>query len=208
MNELAHYRRALGLCANSICWGPWAEVGMAASGNQPGLRMAQNGILGINLTEGISALFSYIQEDMAVPTVLDMDWGLFLESIPQSLASTYFADIKVRKGEASLSDHAEKEEISLPASPLLQIKETAQQERLPLVVNLLRKMVARVMGYEDVAMVATDLSLTRMGLDSLMTMDFRNQLEKRMSITLPFTMLSDQPSLEEIADHVLKEVNI
>jgi mycoketide-CoA synthase len=67
-------------------------------------------------------------------------------------------------------------------------------------------MVGRVMGYEDASMVPPDVSLTRMGLDSLMVMDFRNQLKKRLSILLPFTLLAKQPTPEDIAAHILKEM--
>ena len=208
MNALAHYRRDLGLCANSICWGPWAEAGMAASGNQPGLRMAEKGIFGIRLQEGISALFSIIQKDLAVPTVLDMNWNLFLGSVPESLADTYFEEFKARRtGAHAPSTKGGKEEAAgIGATPLQRIREAGPQERLPLVLGAVRKMVARVMGYEDAALVPTDVSLTRMGLDSLMAMDFRNQLEKGLSLALPFTFLADQPSLEDIAAHILKEM--
>ena len=181
---------------------------MAASGNQPGLRMAEKGIFGIRLQEGISALFSIIQKDLAVPTVLDMNWNLFLGSVPESLADTYFEEFKARRtGAHAPSTKGGKEEAAgIGATPLQRIREAGPQERLPLVLGAVRKMVARVMGYEDAALVPTDVSLTRMGLDSLMAMDFRNQLEKGLSLALPFTFLADQPSLEDIAAHILKEM--
>ncbi len=208
MNSLAHYRRALGLCANSICWGPWAEAGMAAAGDRPGEKMAQNGILGIRLQEGISAMFSIIQKDLVTPTVLDMNWDLFLDTIPEDLADTYFEKFKAGKtGAASSFAKTEAEEdIGIHLSVLQQIKDANPPERLPLVVALIRKMVGRVMGYEDASMVPPDVSLTRMGLDSLMVMDFRNQLKKRLSILLPFTLLAKQPTPEDIAVHILKEM--
>lgn len=208
MNALAHYRRALGLCANSICWGPWAEVGMAASGNQPGLRMSKDGIFGIKLQEGLSVLFSCLHNDLANPTVLDMDWSRFLEVIPASSAETYFETLKVGQSApvAATTGSDDSDETGARVSPLQLIKEEDPAKRLPLTVALIRKMAARVMGYEDAIMVPTDLSLNRMGLDSLMTMDFRNQLEKRLSITLPFGLLSEQPTLEDIAAHILNEI--
>jgi NAD(P)-dependent dehydrogenase (short-subunit alcohol dehydrogenase family)/acyl carrier protein len=208
MNALAYYRRSLGMCANSICWGPWAQVGMAASGNQAGLKMAQVGILGINLADGISVMSSIIQKDLAVPTVLDMNWNLFMENIPEGTAETYFKRCKPG-GSAGVSSVIKDQEAAEPAisfTPLHKIKEAAPEERFALVMELVRKVVARVMGYKDISMVPTDVSLTRMGLDSLMAMDFRNQLIKRLSITLPSTLLFDQSTLENIAAHLLKEM--
>ncbi len=210
MNGLAHHRRALGLCANSICWGPWAEVGMAASGNQPGLKMSKDGIYGIKLQEGLSVLFSCLQKDLANPTILDMDWSRFLEVIPTSSADTYFEILKEGQSAsvttAIATESDDSDETGSRISPLQQIKAASPEEKPPLAIALIGKVAARVMGYEDVAMVPTDLSLNRMGLDSLMTMDFRNQLEKRLSIALPFGLLSEQPTLEDIAAHILNQI--
>ena len=181
---------------------------MAASGNQPGARMAQQGIFGIKPSEGIPALFGIVQKDLAVPTVLDMNWERFLDTVPEGLAATYFAKIKAA-GDGTAAPSAqgdEKAEAGHAIPPLQQIRAAGPQDRPPLVLALIRKVVARVMGHEDAAMVATDVSLTRMGLDSLMAMDFRSQLEKRLSIMLPFSFLSDHSTLEDIASHILKEM--
>jgi acyl carrier protein len=181
---------------------------MAASGNQPGLRMSQDGIYGIKLQEGLSVLFSCLQNDLANPTVLDTDWSRFLEVIPTSSADTYFGILKAgqRASAATSTEHDESDETGPRISQLQQIKEATPEERPPLAIALIRKVAARVMGYEDVVQVPTDLSLNRMGLDSLMTMDFRNQLEKRLAITLPFGLLSEQPTLEDIGAHILNQI--
>lgn len=209
MNALAEHRRAEGLCAGSICWGPFAEVGMAATGSQAGARMAQSGILGLRPADAVAVLASVVQQDIAVPTVVDMDWGLFLETLPGDLAATLFERLArpaPPPGTPGASAPARDAEEAGAASPLGRILAASEAERPALVLALIRKMVGRVMGYEDISLVPTDASLTRMGLDSLMAMDFRNQVEKRLSVALPFAFLAEHASLEDIAAHLLKEL--
>jgi len=209
MNALAEHRRAAGLCASSVCWGPFAEVGMAATGSQAGLRMAQSGILGLRPADGIAALSGVIQQDIAVPTIVDMDWGLFLDTLPGELAATLFERLgRSAAASAPAAAGAAGRETEEPgaASPLGRILAAPEAERSALVLELIRKTAGRVMGFEDVSLVPTDTSLTRMGLDSLMAMDFRNQVERRLAVALPFAFLAEHASLEDIAAHLLKEL--
>ena len=56
LDALAHHRRALGLPALSINWGPWAEVGLAAAQANRGQRLALQGIDSITRAQGLQAL--------------------------------------------------------------------------------------------------------------------------------------------------------
>jgi NAD(P)-dependent dehydrogenase (short-subunit alcohol dehydrogenase family)/acyl carrier protein len=208
MNALANYRRSLGLCANSICWGPWAEVGMAARGIQPGVKLARDGNSGIKPVEGIAAMFGIIQKDLAVPSVLDMNWSLFLESVPEILADTYFERLKAGKALVDAPAVEGEPSAQLDASfPSAQrIREADLSERPALIMGLTRKVAARVMGHGDPSKVLTDVALTRMGMDSLMAMTLRHQVEKRLSIALPFAFLLDDCTLEDIAAYIIKEM--
>ncbi len=206
MNALARYRRTLGLCATSICWGPWAQVGMAATGERPGLQMARNGILGIDPTEGISTLFDVTEEDIDVPTVLQMNWSTFLSAAPTNQVQTYLQDLGVTAPLARESEASHDSEERTGPGTLAQLREAGDEERFALAVAFLRKAIGRVTGHKDPNTVPTDASMSRLGLDSLMLMAFRNQVEKKLSINLPLTMLTPQSTLEDIAVRVLAQV--
>ncbi len=51
LDALAHHRRALGLPALSINWGPWSEVGLAARADRGG-RLAMRGIGSLSPRKG------------------------------------------------------------------------------------------------------------------------------------------------------------
>lgn len=205
MNALVDYRRSLGLSGTSVCWGPFADVGMAARGSEAGERMAKNGILGIKPADGVAVLAAILKRDIAVSTVADMDWSRFLETVPGDIASTLFSRLAAPKSAAAPERTPGAEEAGA-GSPAERIRAATPEERPAAVLAAIRKIVAKVMGHEDASAVPTDTSLMRLGLDSLMAMDFRNRVEKRLSVSVPFGFLAEQASLETIAADIVREI--
>ncbi|WP_316979472.1 type I polyketide synthase [Shumkonia mesophila] len=205
MNALVDHRRSLGLSGTAVCWGPFADVGMAATGSEAGERMAKNGILGIKPADGVAVLAAILKRDIPVTTVADMDWGRFLETVPGDIASTLFSRLAVPKT-AAAPERAPGAEEAGAGSPAERIRAATPEERPAAVLTAIRRIVAKVMGHEDASAVPTDTSLMRLGLDSLMAMDFRNRVEKRLSVSVPFGFLAEQASLETIAADIVKEI--
>ena len=55
LDALAHHRRAQGLPALSINWGPWAEVGLAAAQANRGQRLARAGWRSLTPAQGLAS---------------------------------------------------------------------------------------------------------------------------------------------------------
>lgn len=199
LNSLSLHRRAQGLPAQSICWGPWASVGMAAADARRGKRMAEHGILGLPVEEGLAAMFSIIERDLATPTVMSVEWSRFLAEQPPELVSTYLEHCGSQGRDAeSRSGVVNGPAPSQEAITTIDLSSLQPENRAARALEVLVAVAARVMGHKDLQAVPTDISLTRMGLDSLMTMDFRSQLEKR-SLSVPFSVLTEEPTLERLA---------
>ncbi len=76
LDGLAHYRQGQGMCALSINWGAWAEVGMAArTKDQSQRRWAGEGIRLIYPHEGVQILEQLLKQSSAQVAVLPINWS-------------------------------------------------------------------------------------------------------------------------------------
>ena len=93
MDSLAHYRRAQGLPALSVNWGPWSEIGAAAHGDR-GRRLASRGIGSFTPTEGLRALQQLIKQDYTQTAVIPFDLNRWRESHSLSGNSAFFEKLR------------------------------------------------------------------------------------------------------------------
>ena len=78
LDALAHARRAAGLKATAINWGPWAESGMAAEAGR-GEGVKSRGIELIPPETGLDILGQLLRADVAQVAVMDARWGEMLK---------------------------------------------------------------------------------------------------------------------------------
>jgi acyl transferase domain-containing protein/acyl carrier protein len=202
MNQLARHRRANGLCASSICWGPWAEVGMAAASEDRGQRMARDGVQSLQAEDGLTLLAQILEQELATPTVLVVDWPRFFKYVPRHLRQTYFQRIVGNgtggtRGERTASSSGNgRTEPDLIA----RLRRADGEARRALVLDLVSRAAASVMGYDDDTQLPLDTSLIRMGFNSLMAVELRLLLTRKLSIRLPASLLYEHPTINALAE--------
>ncbi|GAB6041227.1 SDR family NAD(P)-dependent oxidoreductase [Endothiovibrio diazotrophicus] len=190
MDALMRQRRDGGLPGIAIHWGPWGEVGMAVEQKQ---RMQAQGIGLIAPQQGTS-IFTYLLENDATGIgVLPVNWSRYPTTLPL---------LAHLQGDAAEPSAAE------PADAFLQQLESAPpEERLALLEGHLQEQVAHVLGQRDHQRISTADPFSALGVDSLMSVELRNQLQKSLGgHHLPATIVFDYPSIAALAAHLLQEI--
>jgi len=195
MDALVHHRRALGLPAQSINWGPWAEVGMAANDLVLG-RLANLGLGALAPQEGIQLFTHLLQangQQAAQIGVVPIDWPKLYQNFPGAQAPFF----------SLLTQELALEQESL----LAQFSTLTEGERREQLTLFLRTQLAQVLGFKSPERITLRHRLFDLGLDSLMAMELKNRLERSLELSIPPTLMFDYPTVEALVDHLAQQVH-
>ena len=199
IDALAHHRRALGLPALSINWGPWAEVGQAAARADRGQRLANRGLASIPPQLGVTALGRLLNTDRPEIAVMSFNLRQWREFYPAAagmpLLSTLAADLPA--SDARRPTGAMRATLAgLPAG-----------QRRPALEAHLRAQIAEVMQL-DPAQLASATPLGSLGVDSLMGLEIRNRLEASLGLTIPATLIWTYPTIAALTAHLAQTLEL
>ncbi|OPF70548.1 beta-ketoacyl synthase, partial [Streptomyces antioxidans] len=204
LDALAERRRAEGLSATSVAWGPWAEGGMAAD-DALEQRMRRAGMPPMDAELAIDALQRALDLGDAAVTVADVDWDRFAPGFTAGRPSPLLADLpEVRQAAvATTGEAAPAETASALARRLLGLPEAERHRAL---LDLVRTHVADVLGHADVADISAERAFRELGFDSLTAVELRNGLNAATDLRLPATLIYDYPTPLALADHLFAEL--
>lgn len=189
LDALAHHRRATGLPAVSINWGPWADVGLAAADAIRGERLRQQGLRPLSPTVGIAALARAWEWDSGQVAVMRFNLERWSKTNVNAKDAPLFAGLEQVAASA--------EPVESPTLTLL-AEAKNEQARQQLITDHVRTTVA------DVLRMPTDKvhlgrPLTAMGMDSLMALELSNRLEADLQLALSATLIWNYPTVEAVA---------
>ncbi|MFH8385208.1 SDR family NAD(P)-dependent oxidoreductase [Kitasatospora sp. NPDC018058] len=202
LDSLAEHRRAAGLPATAVAWGPWAGAGMA--GDHPGLtgRMRRSGLAPMDPERAVAALRRALLADASGLTVADVDWSALAPVLTAARPSALIADLPevrraVHQGVATTTTDS-------PPADQLRGRSAHEQERL--LLELVRTEAAAVLGHASTATVDAARAFRDLGFDSLTAVELRNRLTAATGLRLPATLLFDQPTPAAVAAHLRAEL--
>jgi short-subunit dehydrogenase/aryl carrier-like protein len=188
LDALAHQRRTMGLPALSINWGAWANSGMAARVEAQGRRRALDVIRPMSPENCFAALQAAAEQGDAQLSIVDADWPRW-KNPPQMIASL------AKRGSTSA--------VLAPVNDILHRLEAAPYaSRRGILLDFLREEALRVLGLSATHFIDEKQPLIKMGLDSLMAVEFRNRLTATLKRPLTATLLFDYPTLGQLANHL------
>ncbi|TLP50432.1 type I polyketide synthase, partial [Microbispora triticiradicis] len=195
LDALAAHRRANGLTAQSLAWGPWA-AGMAGTLEQS--RFSQGGFVPLNADTGLAAFDAALTtaEPVLAPLTLNLP-GLRAqaENLPQLLRGVVPA-VRRRSAGAGSADGALARRLA----------ELPEEERQPMLLRLVLGHVAQVLGFASTDAIEPDRAFGEFGFDSLSAVEFRNALNAETGLRLPASLVFDYPSPTALARHLAAEL--
>ncbi|WP_203842936.1 type I polyketide synthase, partial [Winogradskya humida] len=206
LDGLASYRQAAGLAGLSLQWGPWVhEAGIGRDLGEVSLnRIARSGIAAMGAEEGLAVLDRALArpEAILVPARLDLD-GLRAQAADLGEVPPLWRVLAVQLTEGSglRGAPARRTAAGATATPgdagqALRQKLAAMPgpERDRFLLDLVRRLVAAVLGHSSSDAVEAGRAFTDLGFDSLTAVELRNRLRSETGLRLPATLVFDYPT--------------
>ncbi|MGC9502016.1 beta-ketoacyl synthase N-terminal-like domain-containing protein, partial [Streptomyces sp. WG7] len=193
-------RRADGLAATSIAWGPWAEGGMAAD-EATSARMRRGGVPPMRVDLAVNSIRQAVGSGEAALTVADVEWDRFLAGFTTVRRSSLFAQLpEARATHAEVAESAA--DAGGPTSFARRVSTVAPAEQERMLLDLVRAQVSAVLGHAGVDAVGAGRAFKELGFDSLTAVELRNRLGAATELRLPATLVYDYPTSAALAEYL------
>ncbi|MCK9904757.1 SDR family NAD(P)-dependent oxidoreductase [Frankia sp. Cpl3] len=233
LDALAEHRRARGLPATSVAWGPWAGGGMADVARVRE-RTARHGLPALDPPEALRALAEVVGHGESCVAVVRVAWERFVAAFPPGRPTRFVDEIPPARdalarlrgdgtasGVTGLAPGAADQANPRPdvdgtnaangpgngGSSAGQLRERLaalpDSGRHRLLLGLVRTEVAAVLGHASPEDVPADRAFTDLGFDSLASVETRNRLAQATGEQLAAVVVFDHPTPAALARHLL-----
>lgn len=196
LDAFAHHRRAHGLPALTIGWGPWS-VGMVEQLKLEKI-YAQRGIELITPAVGARILDRLLSQRIPNVVAITADWNRARHAGMGGRLPAMFAGLE-SAGPAAAAD--------ADSSVLDVLAATPESDRPALIAEHVQRVVADVFDF-SVADIRPDDMLDDIGLDSMMAMDFRVRINAMFSIDVPVLEILRGVSVNTLSERILDELHV
>ena len=196
LDALVHQRRALGLPALSLNWGPWAGEGLARH-TDSARRWAAIGLAPIDPPAGLDTLEYLLQRPGSVEVaVLPADWPQFSRQFPAGSPPLLAA----LDGTAAAAE--ETGAVAARQVFVQRLLAAAPDRRLDLLVDHVREHVLAVLNMPPAVALNLQQGLFELGMDSLTALEVRNHLQHSLGLALPATVVFEHSTILGLATYL------
>ncbi|MBV7700977.1 SDR family NAD(P)-dependent oxidoreductase [Streptomyces sp. TRM70350] len=200
LDALAEHRRARGLPAVSLAWGPWAAESAMTGGLSSGdrARMTRGGVRPLAAAEALALLDAACRSTAGAVAALRLDTAA-LTTGPGTPPALLRDLVRRPAGPAREDTGAQ------PALPE-RLAGLGEEQRRRAVLDVVRRNAAAVLGHTRVSAVDTARGFLDLGFDSLTAVELRNRLTEATGARLSATVVFDHPTPAALARHLLTEL--
>ena len=202
LDALAHYRKLQGLAALSINWSPWSQTGMAASlGSLGEQRWASMGVKVIAPQQGLQILRKIFNQSFTQVGIIPVNWSKFFQHFTGNSEGSLLAKIA---GNTQIVNQIKP--TVQQAEIIHKLQSTAVNQRKIVLIEEIKKEVATVLGLELSRQIEPQIGFFDMGMDSLMALQLKNNLQVKLGYSLSSTLTFEYPNIEILSDYLLQDI--
>ncbi|MFE2764630.1 SDR family NAD(P)-dependent oxidoreductase [Streptomyces albidoflavus] len=190
LDALAAHRRAAGLPATSLAWGPWAGEGMAAEGDLAE-RLLRRGLAPLDPTTCLAALDSAVAHGETALTFADVRWDRFARVVRGARPHRFLDEVAGPAPEETAGPAGGTDLAALPGPAR---ERTARR--------LVRELAADVLGHPSADSVRAQVPFREQGFDSLASVQLRDRLARATGLRPAVGVLFDHPTPDALARHL------
>ncbi len=197
LENLAQHRRAQGLPALCVGWGPIDDAGYLTRHQAVKDSLAARlGAAALKTQDALHMLEILLLHDVGVATVADFDWATLARLLPSS-NEPRFESLRRHVGQAGQAGNAD--------DFASRIAGKTPDEVQSMVYQLVREQVAQILcSMPD--KINPGQPLHDMGLDSLMGVELALALEKSTGVRLPAMLLNEGPTVEKLVARIVEKL--
>ncbi|MGD1805493.1 type I polyketide synthase [Dapis sp. BLCC M126] len=198
MDGLVYHRRSSGLPGLSVNWAAWGEGGMAARlASQFQSRIRSLGMSSIPPEQGLEVLTQLLAESATQVGVIPINWSQFVAQLPAGMTMPVLEEFMSSESVVTETKNNEF---------LVELQKAKASDRPQIMTNYLQGVVGKLLGFPESELPDTELGFFDMGMDSLLSLELRNLLQKSFSCSVSSTVLFEYTNIEALAEHLTTEV--
>ncbi|MEU1287495.1 type I polyketide synthase [Kitasatospora sp. NPDC005856] len=202
LDALAVDRRARGLAATSVAWGPWAGEGMAADADAEEF-LRRRGLRPMAPDLALDAMDTAIRTGDVCVTVADVDWPAFVPGFTAYHPQPLIEDVpEVRQVLTGAATGGPQDGAALRE----RLVGLSGEDGRALLLETVQQQAALVLGHSAAGAVAVDRAFRDLGFDSLTAIELRDRLTSATGLALPATLIFDHPTPRELAERITAEL--
>jgi acyl transferase domain-containing protein/NAD(P)-dependent dehydrogenase (short-subunit alcohol dehydrogenase family)/acyl carrier protein len=182
-----------------INWGPWKKLGLAAELDADD-KISLLGIRGFSSEHAIELLESVLAAERSNVVCVEAEW-LRLSNIISANRST---SLFIAKSEQSNN-------VALPSADVCawidDFYATPQEQRADLIYDYLDRQVRRVCKLDSDADIDGQSGFATLGIDSLLSVELKEYLDRDLRLPLSSTLLFEYPTLNNLSAYLLGQLN-
>jgi len=196
LDLLASRRREKGLPGLSINWGAWDEIRLLGTNRG---EVGRFGLKPMPADLALQAMSHLVVDGSSQRMVADVDWELLREAFATRGRSKLFERLPEKV------PHERKPDTEDPLW-IERLEQVTPEERRDLLAGLVAKETRHVLGLTGDDTLDPDRGLFDLGMDSLMSVQLKERLQRSINRSLPATLTFTYPTVNALTEFLLIQV--